>query len=73
MSFELDLWDGFSFLNNNFIKSQDMLKYMYNILGTLVSIEREYSINLKNLYENNKNNFLENGTVSNKCFFYVFK
>ena len=63
MSFELDLWDGFSILNNNFIKSQDMLKHMYNILATFVSIEREYSINLKNLYEDNKNNFLDNGTV----------
>ena len=63
MSFELDLWDGFSILNNNFIKSQDMLKHMYNILATFVSIEREYSINLKNLYEDNKNNFLDKGTV----------
>ena len=63
MSFELYLWDGFSFLNNIFIKSQDMLKHMYNILLTFVSIGREYSINLKNLYEDNKNNFLDIGTV----------
>ena len=40
-----------------------MLKHMYNILATFVSIEREYSINLKNLYEDNKNNFLDKGTV----------
>lgn len=39
MSFELDLWDGFSILNNNFIKSQDMLKHMYNILATLFQLK----------------------------------
>ncbi len=64
MSFELDLWDGFPILNKNFIKNQDILKRMYNILATFVSIEREYAISLKNIYEDNKNKFLGNGTVS---------
>ena len=64
MSFELDLWDGFPILNKNFIKNQDILKRMYNILSTFVSIEREYAISLKNIYEDNKNTFLGSGTVS---------
>ena len=64
MSFELDLWDGFPILNKNFIKNQDILKRMYNILATFVSIEREYAISLKNIYEDNKNTFLGSGTVN---------
>ena len=54
MSFSSDLWNGFDLLKNTFLKTFNKIKNFYEIMFSLASIEKNYTINLEILYEQYK-------------------
>ena len=64
MSFSSDLWNGFDIIKSNFLQNMNNLKNFYEIMFSLASLEKNYTINLEILYEqyqklfNSDDNFL---------------
>ena len=64
MSFSSDLWNGFDIIKSNFLENMNKLKNFYEIMFSLASLEKNYTINLEILYEqyqklfNSDDNFL---------------
>ena len=64
MSFSSDLWNGFDIIKSNFLQNMNNLKNFYEIMFSLASLEKNYTINLEILYEqyqklfNSDENFL---------------
>ena len=57
MSFSSDLWNGFDLLKNTFLKTFNKIKNFYEIMFSLASIEKNYTINLEILYDQYKTLF----------------
>ena len=57
MSFSSDLWNVFDLLKNTFLKTFNKIKNFYEIMFSLASIEKNYTINLEILYDQYKTLF----------------
>ena len=64
MSFSSDLWNGIDIIKSNFLDNLTKFKNFYEIMFSLASLEKNYTINLEILYEqyqklfNSDDNFL---------------
>ena len=51
MSFSSDLWNGIDIIKSNFFFFFSKFKNFYEIMFSLASLEKNYTINLEILYE----------------------
>jgi len=59
MSFSIDLWNGFNLLKEKFTTIFNKAQILYNIFISFLNMEKEYSKNLDNLYNSNKDQIKE--------------
>ena len=59
MSFSIDLWNGFNLLKDRFTATFNKVQMLYNIFISFLNMEKEYSKNLDNLYNNYKDQIKE--------------
>ena len=59
MSFSIDLWNGFNLLKDKFTATFNKVQTLYNIFISFLNMEKEYSKNLDNLYNTNKDQIKE--------------